>query len=84
MLHDFPHVPVHVLCAEHWSEQLSDVPHALDVKLHCVPCAQVQLVPVQLGGTPPPPGPPTVLLLPPHARAHSAKNPIDRKPISPP
>jgi hypothetical protein len=86
-LHDFPHLPVQVLPPEHSSEQLSDVPHALELKSHWVPGAQVQLVPVHEGGTPAPASPeplPRVLPLPPHARTKRANNHAARRAISSP
>lgn len=81
-LHDLPHVPEQSLPEEHSSEQLSDVPHALEVKLQCVPAEQLQLVPEHDGGTPASPTPPTVLLLPLHASAKNAKSHTNRTVIS--
>jgi hypothetical protein len=84
-LHDFPHLPVQALPPEHSSEQLSAVPHALEVKSQGVPEAQVQLVPLHDGGTPAPASPeppPRVLLLPPHATTKIANSHTARSAIS--
>jgi hypothetical protein len=86
MLQDLPQVPVHVLCSEHSSEQLSEVPQGLAVKSQRVLLAQMQLDPEQLGGGVPPSPAPIVLLLllPPHPTTHHARAHATRIDISPP
>jgi hypothetical protein len=45
MLHDWPQVPEHVLPIPQSKEQLCPLPHELEVKVHVVPEAHLQLAP---------------------------------------